>query len=306
MANVKPNTIPQKYQKYGAKRGFHPKEFSELNWFIQGTMGTGKSNLVSSIPGGLHLDIEDGAHSVTNDDAVRIPIGRNIKTFLDIIADLKKDGEAAGGDQEKLPFQQIIFDPVDGLLDMMFDLICEEKGEQHNKSYEYIGEIGQRGAGYNFAYVRVIGILSLLEKLGYSWVLTCHRKTKDVTFRRGGKEETVTIVRPSIGDSIARVLENRADMTAVLAWKTEVREQTKKKKIKGGKTVNVKNKETVRNLVMGVESTESSEAKRRVYTFKGDYVVPRQGAWDEISERYAEAVAEMEQELASQKENTDA
>lgn len=295
---VTPNTIPQAYVQFGAVKGFTPKSFERLRWLIKSKMGLGKSTFLSSIPRSLHLDIEGGAHSVVNSQAVRIPINRNAKIFMGVIAQLVKDGEAAKGDSTKLPFDVISIDPVDAMADMLGDVICEEKSTE-TRHLEYIGEFGDRGAGYQLLYVRIQKMLHLLESLGYVWILTCHLKEKDITVKENGQNVTRTVVRPSIGDALARVLENAADMSAVIQNQVTTEEVSTPITLAGGRTVNRTDKVTKNVFTMQVECDPQNDAKRRVFTFKGDIPLPLRNGWDSVRTFYDEKVAEMRKMLES-------
>jgi hypothetical protein len=295
---VVPNTIPAAYGQFGGTRGFTPKPFHRLRWLIKSKMGLGKSTFLSSIPNSLHLDIEGGAHSVVNDEAVRIPVNRNPEVLMGVIAQLVKDGEAAKGNPDKLPFQVVSIDPIDALADVMADIICKEKSNA-NRTIEYIGEFGEKGAGYQLLYVRIQKLLHLLESLGYTWALTCHLREKDITTKEGGMDVTRTVVRPSVGDSLARSLENAADISAVIRNQIMTDEVPTVIELAGGRKVNRMDKVTRNVYTMQVECDPQNDAKRRVFTFKGDIPMSLRGGWKNVGDFYAEKVAEMKQLLES-------
>jgi hypothetical protein len=300
LATTVPNTlpIPAAYAKFGATRGFHPKPFARNRWLIKSLGGRGKSTFISSIPGCLHLDIEGGAHSVVNSEAVRIPDGEtglSYDAFNAVLIQLLADGDAAKGDLTKLPFSSVAIDTVDG----MFQLYAADFCKQHNptgKEIESIGEYGSEGSGYGLVYARMIKVLTALESRGYAIVLACHEKEKDIKVSSGGQTQTITVVRPSLGDSIAKALENRVDINAVLRFDPRIVETPGRQvTLPGGATRNLPGeKRTVHDCVMRVEATQEYDAKRRVTLFRGNIVLPLQHGWSAVKPLYDKAVSDMQ------------
>jgi hypothetical protein len=293
---VTPNAIPPAYAKFGVTRGFHPKPFNRLNWLIKSRGGWGKSTFVSSIPGCLHLDIEGGAHSVINNEAVRIPDharGLSKDQVAEVVSQLLVDGKAAGGDTTKLPFQAIAFDTIDAYVSMLSSDFCTGNNPT-KQEYECLQEYGTKGAGYGLVYARVNVILTALEGAGYATVLTCHEKEKDIEVMEGGKPKTVTVVRAVVGDSLAKALENRADIAAVIRPTSRTVEGTKFIEIGGvKKEIPDGQKKTIRGFVMQVECSTQYDAKHRIPLFKGSIPLPLQHGWAFVEQLYNEKVAEV-------------
>jgi hypothetical protein len=265
---IAPNAIPPAYAKFGVTRGFHPKPFNRLNWLIKSRGGWGKSTFLSSIPGCLHLDLEGGAHSVVNSEAVRVPDhthGMTLELVRGVFSQLITDGQNAKGDSSKLPFQVIAFDTIDAYYNLLASEFCAGKNPA-GKTIECVQEYGSNGAGYGNIYAQLLNDLTALESLGYATVLACHERDKEITVTENGKYVTTTVTRSTLGDSLAKALENRVDMAAVIRPTTTVVTPTKFIDVGGTKkeVPDNSNKQTVKGFVMQVECSAQYDAKHRV------------------------------------------
>lgn len=299
MPTVEPNTVPSKYQRFGVTRGFHPRPFELLRWLIKAQGGWGKSTFLSSVPNCLHLDLEGGAHSVVNEQADRIPAhdrGLSFENLMGpegIIAALVADGKASGGDINRLPWKVIAFDTIDSLLNLFVANFCESRG------VEAIGEYGKDGAGYGLVYAQLIKLLTTLESYGYATILACHEREKQVTRKQKGEDVTITVVRPVLGESIAKTIEGRADISAVLRPKFKVVEGPGTKKVlpSGKEIVQPGEKKKVQTIVMQVECSPEYQAKRRLLTFKGEIELPVQNGWEAVKKVYDKAAIDLKEKL---------
>ncbi len=290
---IQPNTIPTAYQQLGAVRGFHPRPFEQLRWVIKGKGGSGKSTFLSSVHRCLHADMEGGGHSVVNSDAVRVPIDRNHELWMRLFLQLMADGTAAKHDRSKLPFGSVAIDTIDGLCDMEgADLVAEKS--KPDSPLEHIGEFGKDGAGYQLLYIRVLKALNALEGMGYGWMAALHLKEKDIRVREGNETVTRTVIRPAIGGSLARNLEDRADINATIELGTFTTTEYDERKLPDGRTIKNPRKVSAERCVIHVECRPEDDAKRRLYTFRGDLVVPLRGGWDTLRRFYDEKVVEMQ------------
>lgn len=308
MPETTPNTIPDvtapsAYKKFGTTRGFHPKPFESLRWLIGAQGGWGKSTFLSSIPNMLHLDIEGGAHSVVNSEAIRIPDhsgGLSYDTLGAVLNQLILDGEAAKGNPSRLPFTAIGIDTIDAMYNMFGGHFCR-KGNPAGQELDSVGEYGSDGAGYGIIYARILTVLATLESLGYALVIGYHERETTIKKKVHGKIETLTKVRPLLGESISKQLENRSDVNAVLRPKVKM-------VVLPGKTVNIPGvgtkalpgeKTTTNVIVMQVECSPVYSAKRRLHTFKGEFELPLQHGWSYIKTIYDKAVVDMQKMLES-------
>jgi hypothetical protein len=303
LAPTAPNAIPipAAYARFGATRGFHPKPFARNRWLIKSLGGRGKSTFISSIPGCLHLDVEGGAHSVVNSEAVRIPDGEtglSYDALNEVFTQLLADGDNAKGDLTKLPFSSIAIDTVDSMFQLYASYFCQ-KHNPAEREIESVAEYGTEGSGYGLVYGRIIKVLSALESRGYALVIACHEKEKDIKISSNGKTESITVVRPALGDSISKALENRVDINAVLRIDPRMVEVPGRTvTLPGGTTRTLPGeKKTVHDCIMRVEATQEYDAKRRVNLFRGDILLPLQHGWASVKPRYDKAVSDMQQML---------
>lgn len=304
MPKVEPNTVPKKYQKFGVTRGFQPKSFESLKWLIKAQGGWGKSTFISSVPDCLHLDFEGGAHSVVGNEADRIPDHDRGLSYEDtmgpegVMAALIADGKASAGNPERLPWRVVAFDTIDALFNLFSANFCEGNNPA-SRNLESIGEYGKDGAGYGLVYARLIKLLTTLESYGYATILSCHEKEKQVTRKQKNEEVTITVVRPTLGESIAKALEARADISAVLRPKFKTVEGPgTTKTLPSGKKIKVSGeKHRVQTIAMQVECSPEYQAKRRLLTFKGEIELPVQNGWETVKVVYDAAVKELKEKL---------
>jgi len=303
MPTVEPNTIPQKYKRFGLTKGFHPRPFESLRWLIKAQGGWGKSTFLSSIPNCLHLDIEGGAHSVVNSQADRVPDEGGL-SWEDLCGPegllnaLLQDGKDSRGDPSKLPWRVLAFDTIDAMFNLFAANFCN-RNNPAGKDLESVGEYGKDGAGYGLVYARLVKVLTSLESYGYALVLACHEKERQVTQKVKNEERTITVVRPVLGESIAKLLEARADISAVLRPKfREIEEPGRKVQLPDGKTTILPGKKkTVQSIVMQVECSPAYQAKRRLLTFRGEIHLPIQNGWEAVKAVYDEAAAKLKEKL---------
>lgn len=303
MLEVTPNTlpsVPKAYERFGPVRGFHPKPFEELDWFIKGKGGRGKSNFISSFEKCLHLDVGGSAHSTVNSQAVRLPASGNLSygTLMDIVTQLLRDGDAAKGNPAKLPFESVAFDCVDEVM----SLFAADYLGGHNpqeKPYESIPEAGDGRRIYGILYGRLLKVFSALTSRGYALVLGCHERDKDIQVPTvQGQTETVSIVEPALGASLAGTLEALCDISAVISPKTITQRTPRTIQLPSGPKT-VYDEKQVTRVVMQVECSGRYDAKRRLHLFRGEIPLPLQNGWSAVKAFYDEKVVEMKKLLES-------
>lgn len=305
MPEVAPNTlpdVPRGYARFGTTRGFQPKPYESLDWFIKGKGGRGKSNFISSFERCLHLDVGGSAHSVVNAQAVRIPEsgGLGYKALAEVFTQLIKDGDSAKGDVTKLPFRSVALDCVDEVVALFIADYLGGNNPTEGK-YDSLPEAGDGRRVYGIIYGRLLKVLTSLSACGYGLVLGCHERDHDITVPKvDGGTEVITRTDPAVGASLAGVLEAMCDISGVLAPKTVV-ERTPRviQTPSGGKTIY--DEKSVSKIVMQVECSARYEAKRRLHLFRGEIVVPLQNGWAALKPFYEEKVKEMRGLLESGK-----
>lgn len=177
--------------------------------FILGPRYEGKTTFVSGAPRSIVMDYEDGAWGVPDEvnRAVRIRIAghdhqEKIRTLL--------RQEAGKPDR---PFDRVIIDTADRfLMQESYWLASEQRKIYPDWKGDTIEEWGMKGAGVSILSTHVVRFLDELETWGYAWTVVCHVKETTVTV---GKEEQ-TVTRPSIYPSVAGLISNNADVTAVV------------------------------------------------------------------------------------------
>jgi len=303
MPDVKPNTlptVPKAYERFGPVRGFHPKPFEELDWFIKGKGGRGKSNFISSFKECLHLDVGGSAHSTVNTEAVRLPAKGNLSygTLMDIVTQLVRDGDEAKGNPDKLPFRSVAIDCVDEVV----SLFAADYLGGHNptgKTYESLPEAGDGRRIYGILYGRLLKVLTELTARGYALILACHERDKEIQVPNvEGRLDVVTVTEPAVGASLAGTLEALCDISAVLMPKTVIEKTPRTIKLPSGEKT-IFDEKSVTRTVMQVECSARYDAKRRLHLFRGEIPIPLQNGWSTVKAFYDEKVVEMKALLES-------
>ena len=120
-----PNTvpvIPSDWAKLGVQTGYNPKPAEDLNLYIVGPSGEGKTTFDSSIPDNMILDFDKSAESIIGTRAMRVPI-RNYEHYMAITQKLIDEGKNG-----KHIVHRVSIDTTDEWLGMIVNRLQQEKG----------------------------------------------------------------------------------------------------------------------------------------------------------------------------------
>ena len=177
-----PNTvpvIPSDWAKLGVQTGYNPKPAEDLNLYIVGPSGEGKTTFESSIPDTMILDFDKAAESIVGTRAMRVPV-RNYEHYMQITQKLIDEGKAG-----KHFVHRISIDTTDVWVDMIKLQLQREKG------VDDITEFGSQGHGYALIRERCWSRLQAIEEAGFVWACVGHMITKTETNPVTHKERTV-------------------------------------------------------------------------------------------------------------------
>ena len=277
-----PNTvpvIPADWAKLGVQTGYNPKKVEDLNLFIVGPSGEGKTTFESSIPDTMILDFDKSAESVVGTRAMRVYIG-NYDRYMEITQKLIDEGTKG-----KHVAHRISLDTIDKWVGMIINQLQKEKG------VDDITDYGSRGRGWSMILNRCWSRLRELEEAGFVWSCLGHMITKTEVNPATYKERTV--VRDAVFPTFSASIVNSSDfkLTVYCINKTE------KKKIKqtlpGGRIIASRTNEDIIISTYYLDSytTAKRQGKGRVAPgMTRKFEIPHINAWDIFANNYNVAV----------------
>ena len=275
-----PNTvpaIPADWAKLGVVTGYNPKSAEDLNLYIVGPSGEGKTTFDSSIPDHLILDFDKAAESIVGSRAMRVPI-QNYEHYMEITKKLIDDGKAG-----KHLAHRVSFDTTDEWLGMI------KLRLQIEKSVDDITEFGSQGKGWSMIRERCWSRLRELQEAGFVWSCVGHMITKTETNPVTHKERTV--VRDSAFPTFAAQIVNSSDFKLTIYYLSTTTKKTIAKKLGTGQVI----KQTVESIVptfyLNSITTEERQGKARgAPGMIRKFEIPHINAWDVFVKNYNTAI----------------
>jgi len=288
--------LPADYVALGLTTGYNPCTLEEARLYITGLSGEGKSTFAGSIPNAVTIDYERGANGVPGRKSGYFNIyeaaKKTGKTAYEIhraILD-KLIADAKGG---KRRWGRVIFDTHDGLVELESTHLLDEKSSAA-KTYEDIGEYGQKGHGHSLLQGRIKRILSEIESVGYTWAVIGHltyvEETDPITFKASTK------IRPILSKGYVGPIVRKAELHLTINSTTR---KEKTDVVIKGRTIRGAKEEVKTRYHLYTKPTErkAMEGKQRgVPNLVASLEVPMIGGWDVLKKAYDEAVSKSRKE----------
>ena len=276
-----PNTapaIPTDWAKLGVVTGYNPKSAEDLNLYIVGPSGEGKTTFDSSIPDNMILDFDKSAESIVGTRAMRVPIG-SYEQYMQITQKLIDEGKAG-----KHVVHRVSFDTTDEWLGMIVNRLQEEKG------VDDITEFGSQGHGWAMIRERCWSRLRELEQAGFVWTCVGHMITKTETNPVTHKERTV--IRDAAFPSFSAKIVRSSDFKLTIYCLNKEIQKLTKKKLPSGQVIDVPcGTEMTSKYYLDSYTTAEREGKGRAPTgMTRKFEIPLLNAWDVFKKNYDVAI----------------
>ena len=276
-----PNTVPvvpADWLKLGVKVGYDPKSAEDLNLYIVGPSGEGKTTFDSSIPDNMILDFDKSAESIVGSRAMRVPI-KGYEHYMEITQKLIDEGKNG-----KHVAHRISLDTTDEWLGMITNRLQEEKG------VDDITEFGSQGHGWAMIRERCWSRLRELEQAGFVWSCVGHMITKTETNPSTHKERTV--IRDAAFPSFAAKIVRSSDFKLTIYCKNKEITKEVKKTLSSGQIINVPDgTEMISTYYLDSYTTAEREGKGRAPSgMVRKFKIPLINAWDVFKKNYDESI----------------
>lgn len=278
---AKPNTvpvIPADWAKLGVKIGYDPKLAEDLNLYVVGPSGEGKTTFSSSIPDNMILDFDKSAESIVGSRAMRVPIS-SYDHYMEITQKLINEGKAG-----KHIVRRISIDTTDEWLGMIVNRLQAEKG------VDDITEFGSQGHGWAMIRERCWSRLRELEQAGFVWSCVGHMITKTETNPVTHKERTV--IRDAAFPSFAAKIVRSSDFKLTIYCINKEVEKKQKRKLPSGQIIEAPcGTEMTSKYYLDSYTTAEREGKGRAAPgMIRKFEIPLINAWDVFVENYNVAI----------------
>jgi len=276
-----PNTvpvIPSDWAKLGVQTGYNPKPAEDLNLYIVGPSGEGKTTFDSSIPDNMILDFDKSAESIIGTRAMRVPI-RNYEHYMAITQKLIDEGKNG-----KHIVHRVSIDTTDEWLGMIVNRLQQEKG------VDDITDYGSQGRGWSMIRERCWSRLRELEQAGFVWACVGHMITKTETNPVTHKERTV--IRDAAFPSFTAKIVRSSDFKLTIYCINKEVEKKVKKTLPGGQTIEVPagTKMTSKYYLDSYTTAEREGKGRAAPGMIRKFEIPHLNAWDIFVKNYNVAV----------------
>ena len=270
--------IPADWKNLAVASGYKPKKAEDLNLWIVGPSGEGKTTFESSIPNQLILDYDNGAAGIPGTRSNRVYV-QNYEHYMQIMDKLIVEGLAG-----KAHWHRISTDTVDEWVGMIKNQLQKEKG------VEDITEFGSQGHGWGMIRERCWSKLRELENAGYVWSCVGHLTTKTETNPSTHKERTV--IRDSVFPSFAKQITTRSDFKLTIYCVNKETEKTKKRTLPSGQVIEVPDgvEQKATYYVDSLTTAERDGKSRGALTMERKFTIPPVNAWDLFVEKYNTAI----------------
>ncbi len=277
-----PNTvpvIPADWAKLGAQTGYKPKLAEDLNLYVVGPSGEGKTTFESSIPDTMILDLDKAAEGIVGTQAIRVPI-QNYEHYMQITQKLIDEGKAG-----KHVVHRVSIDTTDVWVDMIKLRLQEEKNVPD------ITEFGSQGHGWAMIRERCWSRLRELEEAGFVWSCVGHMITKTETNPVTHKERTV--IRDAVFPSFSAKIVNSSDFKlTIYCINKEIRIKVPAQKLPGGQIIQPPDKfEMASKYYLDSYTTAERQGKGRgAPGMNRKFEIPICNAWNVFVKNYNTAI----------------
>ena len=276
-----PNTvpvIPADWAKLGVSTGDKPKPAENLNLWIVGPSGEGKTTFESSIPDTMILDLDKAAEGIVGTRAMRVPIS-NYEHYMQVTQKLIDEGKAG-----KHVVHRVSIDTADIWVDMIKLQLQKEKG------VDDITEFGSQGHGWAMIRYRCWSRLRELEEAGYIWSCVGHMITKTETNPATNKERTV--IRDAVFPTFAAKIINSSDFKLTIYCINKEIEKTEERILPGGQKITVPcGTEMTSKYYLDSYTTAERQGKGRgAPGMNRKFEIPLRNAWDIFVKNYNIAI----------------
>ena len=276
-----PNTvpvIPADWAKLGVVTGYNPKSAEDLNLYVVGPSGEGKTTFDSSIPDNMILDFDKSAESIIGTRAMRVPI-RSYEQYMEITQKLIDEGKKG-----KHVVHRVSVDTTDEWIGMIVGRLQTEKG------VDDITEFGAQGHGWAMIRERCWSRLRELEQAGFVWSCVGHMITKTETNPVTHKERTV--IRDAVFPSFAAKIVRSSDFKLTIYCINKEIEKKEERILPGGQKITVPcGTEMTSKYYLDSYTTAEREGKGRAAPgMIRKFEIPHIGAWDIFVKNYNVAI----------------
>lgn len=276
-----PNTvpvIPTDWAKLGVQTGYNPKSAEDLNLYIVGPSGEGKTTFESSIQDTMILDLDKGAEGIVGTRAMRVPI-RSYEHYMQVSQKLIDEGKAG-----KHVVHRVSVDTTDIWVDMIKLQLQKEKG------VDDITEFGSQGHGWAMIRERCWSRLRELEEAGFVWSCVGHMITKTETNPVTHKERTV--IRDAVFPSMSAKFVNSSDFKLTIYCINKEVEKKEERILPGGQKITVPcGTEMTSKYYLDSYTTAERQGKGRgAPGMNRKFEIPLLNAWDVFVKNYNVAV----------------
>ncbi|KKN56264.1 hypothetical protein LCGC14_0574090 [marine sediment metagenome] len=276
-----PNTvpvIPADWAKLGVVAGYDPKPAEDLNLYIVGPSGEGKTTFDSSIPDNLILDFDKSAESIIGPRAMRVPIG-SYERYMEVTQKLIDEGKKG-----KHIVHRVSIDTTDEWLGMITNRLQVEKGVPD------ITDFGAQGHGWSMIRERCFSRLRELEEAGFVWSCVGHMITKTETNPVTHKERTV--IRDAAFPSFAAKIVRSSDFKLTIYCINKEIEKKEQRILPGGQKITVPcGTEMISKYYLDSYTTAEREGKGRAAPgMIRKFEIPHIKAWDVFKKNYNTAI----------------
>ncbi|MGD2065681.1 MAG: AAA family ATPase [Candidatus Bathyarchaeota archaeon] len=283
--------VPSDWMALGAETGYKPKKAEELNLYVVGPSGEGKTTYISSIHNNMILDFDERAEAIPGTRSIRIPI-KSYSQLTDIRGKMLDDYKA--GNRR---FVRTSIDTSDECIAMIKHQLEKEK------SVEDITDYRSEGYGYNLILQRFWSIILDIQMAGMSWAIAGHIKYKNEV--DPATKKTVTRLRDAVYPCVSKKILTKSDFKLTIYCQPETVKTTLPPKIvmNGGQKIEVpQSKEEVvtsyflNSLTIDKYGTNKASG---VPTMPRKIQLPLIGGWDVFKAYYEKAVNEARQRWGS-------
>ena len=276
-----PNTvpvIPADWAKLGVVTGYDPKSAEDLNLYVVGPSGEGKTTFDSSIPDNMILDFDKSAESIIGTRAMRVAI-RSYEQYMEITQKLIDEGKSG-----KHVVHRVSIDTTDEWLGMIVSRLQAEKG------VDDITEFGSQGHGWAMIRERCWSRLRELEQAGFVWSCVGHMITKTETNPVTHKERTV--IRDAAFPSFAAKIVRSSDFKLTIYCINKEIEKRVRKKLDSGQVIEVPDGSVMTSkYYLDSYTTAEREGKGRAAPgMIRKFEIPHINAWDVFVQNYNVAI----------------
>ena len=270
--------IPSDWRNIGVESGYKPKKAEDLNLWLVGPSGEGKTTFESSIPSQFILDFDNGAAGIPGTRSNRAYV-KNYEKYMEITDKLIAEGLAG-----KAHWHRISIDTVDEWVGMIKNQLQKEK------NVDDITEFGSQGHGWGMIRERCWSKLRELENAGYVWTCVGHLTTKNETNPSTHKERTV--IRESVFPTFAKQITTRSDFKLTIYCINREIEKTKPRTLPGGQVIRVPDGTEQKSTYYldSLTTAERDGKSRGALTMERKFEIPPVNAWDLFVAKYNAAI----------------